>query len=280
MGNYDRFQTVMVAAHALRRVDPVRDIVVHVLELPSSDFQALAVALRVTFSVVPKTDMEWGARLNDKCGNFHGCWLKIYAWSMVSYAAVLYVDNDYLIQQPQDAAFADFAAAVASPYDVAGTPDPVVGYSHPEARDADVFNSGWFIAIPSAIALAKLQVHALNPNVRWKWGEMLMLNSFPAAAGGKWVRMALGFNVFPIVIRPNAPFFIYDSVNWGSVYGLHFAGISKVLVGTTEGECGAFNDKGDSTECCLKWVREEAMMRAALDKLTLTKVGGEGVRRS
>jgi len=272
VGGYDRFQMVMVAAHALRRVDPVRAIVVHVLELPTRDFQVLAEAMRVTWNVVPASDVEgWGRQLNGKCGSFEGCWLKIYAWSMASFAAVIYVDNDYIITQPHDAALADFAAAAASPYDVGGVADAVVGYSHPASEDADVFNSGWFIAIPGAAAFARLQAHALSERVRWKWGEMLMLNSFPAAHGGKWVRMALGYNVFPMVIRGSAPFFRYDGVNWRSIFGLHFAGVSKVLVGTDEGACGGYDGKGDSTECCLKWVAEERAVRALLDKLTLSK---------
>jgi hypothetical protein len=272
VGGYDRFQMVMVAAHALRRVDPVRAIVIHVLELPTRDFQVLAEAMRVTWNVVPSRDVEnWGRELNGKCGSFEGCWLKIYAWSMASFAAVIYVDNDYIMTQPHDAALADFAAQASSPYDVGGVSDPVVGYSHPASEDADVFNSGWFIAIPGAAALARLQAHALAPSTRWKWGEMLMLNSFPAAAGGKWVRMALGYNVFPMVIRGNAPFFRYDGVNWNSIYGLHFAGVSKVFVGTDEGACGGYDGKGDSTACCLKWVAEERMVRALLDKLTLSK---------
>ena len=276
VGAYDRFQMVMVAAHALRRVDPVRAIVVHVLELPTRDMQVLAEAMRVTWNVVPAGDVEkWGRQLNGKCGDFEGCWLKIYAWSMVSFAAVIYVDNDYIMTQPHDAAFANFAAAASSPFDVAGVADPVVGYSHPAHYDADVFNSGWFIAIPGAAAFARLQAHALSDSTRWKWGEMLMLNSFPAAQGGKWVRMALGYNVFPMVIRSNAPFFRYDGVNWNSIYGLHFAGVSKVRVGTSEGDCGGYDGKGDSTVCCLKWVAEERMVRALLDKLTLSKWASE-----
>jgi hypothetical protein len=272
VGSYDRFQMVMVAAHALRRVDPVRAIVIHCLELPSRDFQVLAEEMRVTWNVVPAEDVErWGRALNGKCGHFEGCWLKIFAWSMVDFAAVIYVDNDYIATQPQDAAFDDFAAAANTPYDVGGVTDLVVGYSHWQTQDTDVFNSGWFVAIPGAPAFARLQQHALDEGTRWKWGEMLMLNSFPSAAGGKWVRMPVGYNVFPMVIRSNAPFFRYDGVNWGAIYGLHFAGVSKVLVGTTAGDCGGYDGKGDSTQCCLKWVEEERMVRALLDKLTLSK---------
>ena len=77
--------------------------------------------------------------------------------------------------------------------------------------------------------------------------------------------MALGYNVFPLATNYRNSWFAYEGMNWGGVFGLHYAGFSKVPMGTTLEECNAWTAKGDSTPCCIKWVRAEAETRALLD---------------
>lgn len=270
-GGYAYHFSALIAARSIRRFDPRRDIVVHTTphDLPPSDIAAAMAALNASYHVVSAHDFkEMEARLHVRCGHFHNCWLKLFVWGMVRYAAVLNVDTDYVALYSPEYAFELFARGARTPYDVGGVADLTVAFSHPDSSTADVFNGGWFVAQPSADTFEKIVAHAVGPS-RWKWGEMLTLNTFPGAHGGQWVRMPAGFNVVPAMLNPRAPFFIYDKPNVQSLFGLHFAGSSKVKPGTTWGDCAAFDGRGDSTWSCERWVLAEADAKAFLDAVVM-----------
>lgn len=271
LGGYAYHLSSLVTVHSIRRWDTERDIVIHTThkDLPPADIVAAMTALGARYNVVSEMDYEnVGDPLYHKCGMFFGCWLKFYVWGMTQYAAVLNVDTDYIMLQSQARAFALFEQLVTSPYDVGGVPDLVVAFSHPDSSTADVFNGGWFMAAPSEDAFRRMVKFAHGPS-RWKWGEMLTLNTFSEAHGGQWHRMPAGFNTFPMLLNRNAPFFIYDGPNFGSIYGLHYAGKSKVKPGTSAGDCGGYDGAGDCTACCLRWVEEEQLTRKFLDERTM-----------
>ena len=271
LGGYAYHLSSLVTVHSIRRWDKERDIVVHTThkDLPPADIVAAMTALGAKYNVVSEMDYEnVGDPLYHRCGMFYGCWLKFFVWGMTQYAAVINVDTDYIMLQSQARAFEMFGALATSPYDVAGVPDLVVAFSHPDSSTADVFNGGWFMALPSEDAFRRMVKFAQGP-ARWKWGEMLTLNSFSAAHGGQWHRMPVGFNTFPLLLNARAPFYIYDGPNFNSIYGLHFAGKSKVRPGTTAAECGGYDGQGDCTVCCWRWVEEEQLTRKFLDAHTM-----------
>lgn len=270
--------SALIAARSIRRFDAERPIIILTTyrDLPHSDVVAALAALNATYHVVSEKDtLEMEARLHVRCGHFHNCWLKFFVWGLTRFAAVLNVDTDYLMLQDQGAAFDLFRRAATSPYDVGGVADLTVAFSHTDSSTADVFNGGWFLAAPSEDAFARLVEFAVG-GARWKWGEMLTLNTFPAAQGGQWVRMPAAFNVVPSTISPRAPFFQYDALNRGSLFGLHFAGSSKVKPGTPLGDCGGYDGRGDCSWCCEQWVRgaEQAELFQAAVVAELQQKGG------
>jgi hypothetical protein len=271
LGGYAYHLSSLVTVHSIRRWDKERDIVIHTThkDLPPADIVAAMTALGARYNVVSEMDYEnVGDPLYHRCGMFFGCWLKFFVWGMTQYAAVLNVDTDYIMLQSQARAFDMFGKMATSPYDVAGVPDLVVAFSHPDSSTADVFNGGWFMAAPSEDAFRRMVKFAQGP-APWKWGEMLTLNTFSAAHGGQWHRMPVGFNTFPLLLNARAPFYIYDGPNFNSVFGLHYAGKSKVKPGTTANECGGYDGAGDCTICCWRWVEEEQLTKKFLDDLTL-----------
>ena len=276
IGSYQYHLSSLITVHSIRRFDPDRAIVIHTTpqDLPPSDIVAAMSAMGARYNVVTADDIKSvGDPLYDKCGMFYSCWLKFFVWSMTEYAMVLNVDTDYLFVKSQVDAFTHFGARATSPYDVAGVPDLVVAFSHSDSSTADVFNGGWFMALPSENAFRRMITYALGDS-KWKWGEMLTLNSFPAAHGGLWHRMPVGYNTFPLLLNSGAPFYTYNGPNFDSIFGLHFAGKSKVRPGTTQDECGGYDGRGDSTRCCRKWVEEEAATRKFLDGLTMGTLWG------
>ena len=271
LGGYAYHLSSLVTVHSIRRWDPHRAIVIHTThkDLPPADIVAAMTALGARYNVVSEMDYEnVGDPLYHRCGMFFGCWLKFFVWSMTEFAAVMNVDTDYIMLQSQARAFDMFERAVTSPFDVAGVPDLVVAFSHPDASTSDVFNGGWFMAAPSEDAFRRMVKYASGP-APWKWGEMLTLNTFPAAHGGQWHRFPVGFNTFPLLLNARAPFYIYDGPNFNSIYGLHYAGKSKVKPGATSGDCGGYDGAGDCTICCWRWVEEQDLTRKFLDKLTM-----------
>ncbi len=271
IGSYAYHLSSLVTVHSIRRWDKERDIIIHTdgKSLPPSDIVAAMTALGAKYNVVSEADYEnVGDPLYHKCGMFYGCWLKFFVWGMTKYAMVMNVDTDYIMLQSQAKAFEIFGELASSPYDVAGVPDLVVGFSHPDSTTSDVFNGGWFMALPSQDAFERMVKFAHGP-APWKWGEMLTLNNFPKYHGGQWHRMPIGFNTFPLLLNRGAPFYIYDGPNFGSIYGLHFAGVSKVKPGTTAEECGGYDGRKDCTVCCWRWVEEEQLTRKFLDDLTV-----------
>jgi len=273
IGSYAYHLSSLVTVHSIRKYDKERDIIIHSdgQSLPTSDIVEAMTALGARYNIVSEEDYKnFGDPLYHKCGMFYGCWLKFYVWSMTEYAMVMNVDTDYLFLQSQANAFEIFGELASSPYDVAGVPDLVVGFSHPDSSTSDVFNGGWFMGLPSKQAFDDMKKYAHGP-APWKWGEMLTLNSFPEAHGGKWHRMPVGYNTFPLLLNRGAPFYVYDGPNFGSIYGLHFAGLSKVKPGTTRDECNGYDGRRDSTECCYRWVQEEQETREFMDFLTLSR---------
>jgi hypothetical protein len=209
--------------------------------------------------------IEWDFGVN--CLEFWACHMKFLTWNQTDFAAVLNLDTDFIVRRPLgDALFAIVADAARSPFDVGGVADPIVAMSHKESAVFDVFNGGMFVALPSRAAFEALVAHAAGS--RWIWGEMHTLNSF-ARALGQWIRLPITFNVFPNLLAegtPNAP---YGGVNMDSIYGLHFAGVSKTMVETTAADCRARDPRKDCVACCLEWV-------AAADRLAALIAANRG----
>jgi hypothetical protein len=253
-----RQQYAAIAALALRSVDAKRDILLQVKEPLTEELMEVLEQLRVTVQQMPfepMVAMEWDFGMC--CFEFWACWMKLLTWRETRYAAVMNIDTDFLALRPMDRAFDIMAENAASPFDVGGTADPVVAAGHAEAAVSDVFNGGMFIALPSREGYEAFVEHAHSS--RWLWGEMLWLNTF-ATKFGHWVRLPVTMNLFPSLLAPGSPLLPYGGVNWDSIYGLHFAGVSKVTPETTAAECRART--GDCVECCLKWVAAAARLEA------------------
>lgn len=78
------------------------------------------------------------------------------------------------------------------------------------------------------------------------------------------------FNTFPLLLNARAPFYVYDGPNMNSIFGLHFAGKSKVVPGTSAWECERYDREGDCSACCLRWVEEERLTKEFLDEMTMS----------
>jgi hypothetical protein len=261
VGPYDRQLMAAIAALQLRRVDAERDILLHITRPLEEGLMEVFEQLRVRVLQVPHAQMiraefDYG----QCCSMFWACWLKILTWNQTQYRAVLNLDTDFLAAKSLAGAFDIMAANAQSPFDVGGVADPVVGASHKEAALFDVFNGGMFLALPSKEAFETFLVHAHTS--RWQWGEMLWLNTF-ATTYGHWVRLPITFNIFPNMLRAGSPFLPYGDVNWDSIYGLHFAGISKVTAATTASDCHG-RAASDCVPCCLAWVAAGERMAAML----------------
>ena len=261
VGPYDRQLMAAIAALQLRRVDPQRDVLLHVTRPLEEGLMEVFEQLRVKVLQVPhepmvRAEFDYG----QCCSMFWACWLKMLTWNQTQYRAVLNLDTDFLAMRSLGGAFDLMAAAAQTPFDVGGVADPVVAASHKESSLFDVFNGGMFLALPSKEAFETFLVHAHTS--RWQWGEMLWLNTF-ATAYGHWVRLPITYNIFPNMLRAGSPFLPYGDVNWDSIYGLHFAGISKVTAATTAADCEA-RGATDCVPCCLAWVAAGERMAALL----------------
>jgi len=273
VGPYDRQLMAAIAALQLRRVDPHRDVLLHLTRPMEDSLMEVFDQLRVRVMQVPyeemvKAEFDYG----QCCSMFWACWLKILTWNQTAYRAVLNLDTDFLALKSLSGAFDIMAHNAKSPFDVAGVADPVVAASHKEAALFDVLNGGMFMALPSKEAYETFLVHAHT--TRWQWGEMLWLNTF-AATFGHWVRLPITYNLFPNMLRAGSPYLPYGDVNWDSIFGLHFAGVSKVTAGTTAEECTSRGDK-DCVPCCLLWVDAANRMGALLAaNKKLAQAGGK-----
>ena len=261
VGPYDRQLMAAIAALQLRRVDPARDILLHITRPLEESLMEVFDQLRVRVLQVPHAQMvraefDYG----QCCSMFWACWLKMLTWNQTQYRAVLNLDTDFLAMRSMGGAFDLMAANAQSPFDVGGVADPVVAASHKDASIFDVFNGGMFLALPSREAFETFLVHAHTS--RWQWGEMLWLNTF-ATTYGHWVRLPITYNIFPNMLRAGSPFLPYGDVNWDSIYGLHFAGISKVTAATTAEDCQGRGGT-DCVPCCLAWVAAGERMAALL----------------
>lgn len=271
VGPGGRQEMALTAALQLRRVDAKRDIIIHVTrplnEAYMEAFEQLRVKVnQVAWSPMVRAEFDYG----QCCSMFWACWLKILTWNQTQYRAVLNLDTDFLAVKSMGGLFDIMAANAQTPYDVGGVADPVVATSHKETELFDVFNGGMFMALPSREAYERFLVHAHT--TRWQWGEMLWLNTF-AKRFGHWVRFPITYNLFPSMLKPNSPYLPYGDVNWDSIYGLHYAGTSKVTTDTSSGDCYSRGD-GDCVPCCLMWVAAVERTRALV--AANVAAGGEG----
>jgi len=270
VGPLARQEMALTSIVQLRRVDPQRDIILHVTAALSEPIHEALEQLRVKVKQVPwapmiKAENDFG----QCCSMFWACWLKILTWNQTEYKAVLNLDTDFLTVKSMEGLFDIMAANAQTPFDVGGVADPVVAVSHEDSQLFDVFNGGMFLALPSLPAFEKFLVHAHT--TRWQWGEMLWLNTF-ARTFGHWVRLPITYNLFPSMLKPGSPYLPYGDINWNSIYGLHFAGPSKVTSETSAENCYGRGDK-DCVPCCLLWV--EAVERAR-GLLAANSAAGEG----
>jgi len=252
VGPLKRQLLAMVTALQLRKTDSERDILIQVKEPLAEPLMEVLEQLRVRviqMPFAPMTQMEFD--FGQSCSFFWACWMKLLTWNQTEYSAVLNIDTDFLVLRNMGGAFDVMEQNAQTPFDVGGVPDPVVALSHKDASLFDVFNGGMFLALPGREAYERMVHHAQASE--WQWGEMLWLNTF-ATRFGHWVRLPTTFNFFPVLIRPNSPFLTYSPPNWDSIYGMHFAGSSRLWGDATAEECKAFGEK-DCFECCLKWVQ-------------------------
>ena len=245
----------------LRATDAERDIVVQVKEPLAAPLMEVLEQLNVTvrqqpFPVMQAMEHDFG----QSCSIFWACWQKLLTWNETQYAAVLNLDTDFLALQSLARVFDLMAAGARSPYDVGGVADPIVAATHKDSSLADVLNGGMFLALPSRAAYERVVHHAQASE--WQWGEMLWLNTF-AARYGAWVRLPLTYNFFPVLIRPGSPYLAYAPVNWRSIHGLHFAGVSKAWADTSLEDCRSRGER-DCAECCVKWVEASGRLSALL----------------
>lgn len=253
-----------IAALQLRSTDSRRAVLMLSSEPLTDELAEVMDQLHVTLRQTPfniMKSMEWDFGVN--CLEFWACHMKFLTWNQTDFAAILNLDTDFLVRKPMgDALFDIIADHAQSPFDVGGVADPIVAMSHKESAVFDVFNGGMFVALPSHDAFETLIAHAHAS--RWIWGEMHTLNSF-ARKWGHWIRLPITFNIFPNLLHDGTPTAPYGGVNMDSVYGLHFAGVSKTMPETTADDCRGRSPLKDCIACCLEWVAAADRLRALID---------------
>jgi hypothetical protein len=256
-----RQQLAVISALKLRATDYERDIILQVKEPLTPPLMEALEQLRVTVKQMPFAPMvQMEYDFGQCCGHFWACWMKLLTWRETRYRAVMNIDTDFLVLKNMSRAFDLMAANAHGPFDVGGVADPVVGASHRDSAQFDVFNGGMFIALPSEEGYEKIVAHAHGG--KWMWGEMLWLNTF-ATRYGHWVRLPTTFNLFPTLIQSGSPYLTYAAPNWNSIYGLHFAGVSKAWPDTTREQC-LQRAELDCLDCCFMWVAAADSLRALL----------------
>lgn len=250
-----------ITALQLRATDSERDILLQVKEPLTEPLMEVMEQLRVKVQQMEYHSMQqMEFDFGQCCSHFWACWMKLLTWNETGYKAVMNIDTDFLVLRNMGRAFEILGETSQTPFDVGGVADPIVASTHGDTTKFDVLNGGMFMALPGREAYELMVSHAHSH--KWEWGEMLWLNTF-AASWGHWVRLPLTFNIFPILLRPGSPYLHYSPTNWDSIYGLHFAGISKVWGDATRKDCED-RQTSDCVECCYKWVNAAGRLNELL----------------
>ena len=197
-----------------KRVD--RDIVVLSAGTMSRAAVQACVALRVTVKDVTadlatlcsEIDCDFERPGVPAMGNWKGMWLRLYAWTLLEYERVVYLDNDIVMLKDADDLF-------AFP-EVAAVPDLVFQFSSRFMGYENIFNSGMMVFTPSMDTFRKLKQYvgpyraallaANSHRTRWDLplhllADQGMLNSYFATC---WNVLPAKYMVFSKTFNPGA----------------------------------------------------------------------------